>query len=106
MNLKMNQIKSSPSIEIVFKDTFLNRLANQIDFIAEDSPTRAKKFRNQLLKEIKKINSFPFKHRQSIYFENENIRDLIFKGYTVVYRIKNDNIEVFGFLKNQNNPTD
>jgi plasmid stabilization system protein ParE len=55
-------------MKIVFKDTFLNRLANQIDFIAEDSPNRAKNFKNQLLKEIKKIKTFPYKHWQSIYF--------------------------------------
>ena len=29
----------------------------------------------------------PFKFRQSIYFQDENIRDLIFKGYTIVYRV-------------------
>ncbi|MGJ3235671.1 type II toxin-antitoxin system RelE/ParE family toxin [Marivirga sp.] len=93
-------------MKIVFKDTFLNRLANQVDFIAEDSPNRAKNFKNQLLKEIKKIKAFPYKHRQSIYFEDENIRDLIYKGYTVVYRIKDDEIGVFGFIKHQKNPTD
>jgi hypothetical protein len=44
--------------------------------------------------------------RKSIYFENSNIRDLIFKGYTVVFRINEEQIEVFGFVKYQNNPTD
>lgn len=60
-------------MKIIFKDTFLNRLANQVDFIAEDSPNCAKNFKNQLLKEVKKIKTFPYKHRQSIYFEDENI---------------------------------
>lgn len=93
-------------MKIVFKDTFLNRLSNQVDFIAQDSPERARNFKNQILKEIDKIPEFPLKHRQSIYFEDENIRDLIYKGYTIVYRIKPPKIEVFGFLKHQNNPTD
>ncbi len=93
-------------MKIVFKDTFLNRLSDQVKFIAKDSPNRARKFKNQLLTEIKKISNFPLKHRKSIYFEDQNIRDLIFKGYTVVYRIKEKKIEVFGFLKQQNKPTD
>jgi len=44
--------------------------------------------------------------RKSIYFDDDSIRDLIFKGYTVVFRINNSQIEVFGFVKFQENPTD
>lgn len=29
----------------------------------------------------------PFKYRKSIYFNDNNIRDLIFKGYVVPYKI-------------------
>lgn len=38
-------------------------------------------------------------------FENQ-IRDLIFKGYTIVFRINNKQIEIFGFIKYQRTPTD
>jgi len=31
---------------------------------------------------------------------------LIFKGYTIVFRIAEENIEVFGFVKYQKEPTD
>jgi len=98
----------SKSMKILFKDSFVNRLTRQIDFIADDSPTRAKKFKNQLLKEIKKIPKMPYSNRQSIYFDNQDIRDLIFKGYTIVYRVntKNNIIEVFGLTKYQDKPTD
>jgi hypothetical protein len=36
-----------------------------------------------------------------MYFDDENIRDLIFKGYVIVYRIKPKEtiIENFGFIK-------
>ncbi|MCB9203139.1 MAG: hypothetical protein H6604_08855 [Flavobacteriales bacterium] len=46
----------------------------------------------------------PFKCRKSIFFEDEYIRDLIIKGYIVVYRINesDDIIEVFGLHKWQN----
>lgn len=55
---------------------------------------------------IKAIPGNPFKHRKSIYFENQNIRDLIFKGYTVVFRISENQIEIFGFVKYQKDPID
>jgi hypothetical protein len=48
----------------------------------------------------------PYKCRQSIYFEDENIRDLVVYGYVITYRIKVDTIEIFGFTKYQQNPTD
>lgn len=50
---------------------------------------------------LKDLSKYPYKNRRSIYFENENIRDLIFKGYTIVYLVKTDNkvIEVFGLIK-------
>ena len=93
-------------MKIIFKDTFVNKLENQIDYISLDSPVRARKFKNDLLKRIKDISTNPFKFRKSIYFNDNNIRDLIFKGYTIVFRIHGDNIEIFGFVKYQNSPID
>lgn len=55
---------------------------------------------------IKEVPQNPYKHRKSIYFEDLTIRDLIFKGYTVVFRINENQIEVFGFVKYQKNPKD
>lgn len=91
-------------MRIIFKDTFVNRLENQLEYIAHDNPVNARKFKNDLIKLIKKIPSNPYKHRKSIWFDDQNIRDLIFKGYTIVFRINNNNIEVFGFVKFQESP--
>jgi plasmid stabilization system protein ParE len=93
-------------MKIVFKETFIIRLENQIEYIAKDSPTRARKFKNDLFRRLKELPTNPFKNRKSIYFEEESVRDLIFKGYTIVYRIIEVAIEVFGFVKQQNKPTD
>jgi len=41
-----------------------------------------------------------------IYFDDTSIRDLIFKGYTIVFRIIDNTIEVFGFVKYQEKPID
>lgn len=95
----------SKNMKILFKDTFIYRLEKQLDYISMDSPRNARKFKAELLSRIKKIPSNPYRYRKSIYFENANIRDLIYKGYTVVFLISN-NIEVFGFVKFQKTPTD
>jgi plasmid stabilization system protein ParE len=95
-------------MKIILKESFFQRLSRQIDYIALDSPARARKFKNDLFKEIRKISGMPYANRKSIYFDDEQIRDLVFKGYVVVYRINNDKncIEVFGFTKYQDRPTD
>ncbi|HCX99929.1 MAG TPA: type II toxin-antitoxin system RelE/ParE family toxin [Bacteroidales bacterium] len=93
-------------MKVLFKESFLKRLENQIEYISSDSPKRARKFKNDLLNRIKEIAENPYRCRKSIYFEDSNIRDLIFKGYTVVFRINANQIEVFGFVKYQKNPTD
>ena len=102
-----NSLKiSSKSMKVVFKDTFLNRLESQLEYISLDSPARARKFKSDLLKRIKEIPQKPYSYRKSIYFEDGTIRDLIFKGYTIVFRITEERIEVFGFVKYQNDPTE
>ncbi len=87
---------------ISFKDTFVNRLESQVKYIAKDNPGAARKFKNELLNKLKAIPGNPYRFRKSIYFEDVLIRDLIFKGYTIVFRINKDIIEVFGFVKFQN----
>lgn len=90
-------------MKIIITESFKERLEKQVEFIAADSPMRSRKFKNDLIRTIRKILPKPFKHRQSIYFDDRYVRDLIFKGYTVVFRVnqEKDVIEVFGFLKYQ-----
>lgn len=92
-------------MKIVFKDTFITRLSNQIEYISLDSHSRARKFKTDLFANIKEIPQNPYRYRKSIYFEDESIRDLIFKGYTIVFRITENKIEIFGFVKYQKDPT-
>jgi hypothetical protein len=48
----------------------------------------------------------PFKNRKSIFFDRDDIRDLTYKGYIIVYKFNKseDLIEVFGFTKYQEKP--
>jgi len=48
----------------------------------------------------------PYSNRKSIFFNNLDIRDMVFKGYVIVYKIdkEEDEIIVFGFNKYQQDP--
>ncbi len=74
-------------MKLEFLDEFVLKLKQQIDFIATDKPLAAKKLKDDLLEQLKNIQQFPFKHRKSIYFNDEHIRDFIYRGYTIVYKV-------------------
>ena len=86
--------------------SFRDKLNDQVTFIAKDKPSAARKFKSEIIKRIKEIPKMPFKNRKSIFFDREDIRDLIYKGYIIVYKINNreKTIEVFGFTKYEDNP--
>jgi len=86
--------------------SFKDKLNDQIEFIARDKPSAARKFKSEIIGRIKEIPQMPFKYRKSIFFDRDDIRDLIYKGYIVVYKINetDNSIEVFGFTKYEENP--
>jgi len=67
---------------------YLKELFKILDYIARDKIDASEKFKNNLDELIENLPNFPYKYRKSIYFNDENIRDLIHKKYTIVYRIK------------------
>lgn len=85
--------------------SFREKPNEQIKFIAKDKPVAARKFKTELLKRIKDIPKIPYSNRKSMFFDRNDIRDLIFKGYIIVYKVNEQEkaIEVFGFTKYEDN---
>lgn len=84
---------------IEYKPKFERELKIIFDFIAKDSLSRAREFRNELITKIEHTAQMPFICRKSINFNDENIRDLIFKGYVIPYLIDDEVIYVLGIYK-------
>ena len=93
-------------MKIIYEETFVSRLEKQLKHITKDNPSAAKKFKKEILSRIKEIPKYPEIYRKSIYSNDSSVKDLIYKGYTVVFKIEPSQINVFGFLKHQENPTD
>lgn len=91
-------------IEILF--SFREKLGQQVAYIAKDKPEAARKFKNDIIDRIKQLPQNPYSNRKSIYFNRPDIRDLIFKGYTIVYKIdeEKNTIIVFGFTRFEDKP--
>lgn len=84
---------------------YQNSLFAILEYIAQDKVSAAESFADELDKLIGDLPNFPFKYRKSIYFQNENIRDMIYKGYTIVYRVNTEKkrIEILRIF-NKNKP--
>jgi plasmid stabilization system protein ParE len=93
-------------MHIVRTDYFLLRLQHILDYIAQDKLSASLKFKKNLDKSINNLVNLPYKYRPSDYYEDKNIRDMTFKGYTIIYRVK-ESEEVIEVLEifNKNLPT-
>ena len=75
---------------------FNRELKTVFDFIAKDSPSRARDFRDKLIAKLQAISDSPLMYRKSASFDDEYVRDLIFKSYVIPYAIEDDAIYVLG----------
>ncbi len=84
----------------IIKDKlFEKQLFNILYNIAKDKKTAAKKFERELNTMIKNIVIFPYKFRASYYFDDEDYRDLIYRGYTIIYKVDKEKILILEIFK-------
>lgn len=86
-------------MKIRFESNFEQSLLSILDYIATDKLSASIKFRKELQHKISLLRDNPYLHRKSIYFEDEAYRDLIYKGYTVIYKISKDIIIILEIFK-------
>jgi len=72
---------------IIRTDCFKKQLREIVFYIVRDKKEASKNFRYELNTTIDNLVNSPYKYRQSIYYENKNIRDMTFHGYSIIYRI-------------------
>ena len=73
-------------------------------YIAKDKPTASENFNKDLKVKIEEMAENPRMYRASYYFDNENYRDLTFKGYTTIYKIDSEKdvisiLDIFKWVK-------
>ena len=90
---------------IIHKPTFLKQLKEILEYIAQDKPSASMKFKNDLKERINLLPNNTIMYRESIYFNDKNIRDMMHKGYTIIYRIRpiKQEIEILRIF-NKNKP--
>lgn len=87
-------------MKVVLSDDFCDDLEQILSFIiSKDGLNRAEKFKDELFESIEKIPFSPFAYRKNQRYNDENIRDLIFKGYVATFVIENNIISMLYIYK-------
>jgi len=86
-------------LQILFEKSFSYSLLNIIRYIAKDKKSAAINFKKELQNKISLLKKSPFMCPPSHYFENQDYRDLTFKGYTIIYKIEDDFIKILDVFK-------
>jgi len=84
------------------KPKFLKALTGILLYISKDKKSAAIDFENELNRKIKDLIHFPLKYRSSYYFEDGAYRDMIYNGYTIIYKVEREKILILEIFKWQN----
>jgi len=91
---------------IIRTEEYQKELLIILKYIAKDKISASRKFKQDLNTQINQIPTFPYKYKPSFYFDDENIRDMTFKTYTINYEIDlNKNTIFILSIFNQNKPS-
>ena len=72
----------------------IKHLTNIYEYIALNSPTYARWIVDRITRRSEQISTQPLSGRKVPEYEAEDIRELIEKPYRIIYRIKQDQIDV------------
>ena len=64
-----------------------------------DTTSKANKFINELKQSINTLNEMPMRCRKSYYTDDEDTHDLIYKKYTIVFKIVENRVHVLTIFR-------
>lgn len=79
-------------MEITWSPRAIEKIKQMGDYIAQDAPGRAHQFVDRLVKSVERLREFPLSGQ--ITRENPAFRQVIFKGYRIIYRLGENAVEI------------
>jgi toxin ParE1/3/4 len=76
--------------KLIWSPAARDDLHNIVVFIARDNHERAMSFGYQLISETDRLQNFPELGRIVPEYENQSLREIIFRPYRIVYRVNHD----------------
>lgn len=85
-------------MKVYWTQNAIRHLTNIYEYIALNSPTYAIRMVDRITQRSEQISTQPFSGRKVPEYETEDIRELIEKPYRIIYRLKQDQIEVLAVI--------
>jgi plasmid stabilization system protein ParE len=86
--------------KIIVEPEAQNDLQTIYNYIAiKDSKTKAVTFITELYNSIKSLEEMPFRCRNTLYTDDKDTRDLIYKGYTIVFKVIDKNVHILSIFR-------
>ncbi len=74
--------------QLIWAPQALNDVAAIGEFIASDAPRTAQKFVQRIFDSVERLERFPFSGGIVPELGNENFREILFKTYRIIYRVR------------------
>lgn len=81
-------------MKVIWSEQALLDVEHIRDYIAQDSPVYAQPFIERLLHTTRHLPDFPKSGRPMPEADNPDIREVIYQGYRIVYRLRSETIEI------------
>jgi len=78
------------AFKLIWSPAARDDLHDIVVFIARDNPNRAMSFGYELISETNRLQEFPEFGRSVPEYRDDNIREIIFRPYRIVYRIDHE----------------
>lgn len=85
-------------VDLKWSELAINDLEEIISYISSDSEDHAKLFAAKIIRAVEKTSVFPYSGRVVPELNNEQIRENIVQNIRVIYRIKDNTMEVIRVL--------
>lgn len=81
-------------MKIIGSPLAVERLEEIVNYIAKDSPSSAVKWANSVFTKIESLEQFPYMGRVVPEINRNEIREILFKNYRIIYNVKGDAISI------------
>jgi addiction module RelE/StbE family toxin len=85
-------------MRVHWTENAIGHLVNIYEYIAINSPTYGKRMVDRITRRSEQIAEQPLSGRKVQEYNAEDIRELIEKPYRIIYRIKQDQIDVVAVI--------
>ena len=81
-------------MKIIWSPLAAQRMTEIADYISRDNPTGAVNWAKAIFEKIENIGQFPYMGRIVPEANRNEIRELIFKNYRIIYRVETNHISI------------